>query len=95
MLKVNSLHFKRRINSREKKDKRPKKTNVAWDNNEISSFSDEDHASKALMASDHSSDEEHEVSDYEIDDRPSYGELQSAFNGLHDEFLKLSRKLLI
>ena len=38
------------------------------------------------MASHHSSDEEHEVSDFEIDGRPSYDEL-------HDEFLKLSRKL--
>lgn len=30
---------------------------------------------KALMVSHHSSDEEHEVSNFEIDDRPSYDEL--------------------
>lgn len=44
------------------------------------------------MASHHSSDEEHEVSDFKIDDSPSYDETQNAFNELHDEFLKLSRK---
>jgi hypothetical protein len=44
------------------------------------------------MASHHSSDEEHEVSDSEIYDRPSYDELQSAFNELYEEFLKLSKK---
>lgn len=54
--------------------------------------SDEDHANKALMASHHSSDKEHEVSDSEIDDIPSYDELQSVFHELHDELLKLSRK---
>lgn len=35
------------------------------------------------MASHHSSDEEHEVSDSEIDNRLSYDELQSALNELH------------
>lgn len=53
----------------------PKQANVAWDDNEISSSSDEDHTSKELMASHHFSDKEHEVSDYESNDRPSYDEL--------------------
>lgn len=44
------------------------------------------------MASHHSSDEEYKVSNSEIDDRPSYDELQSVFNELHDEFFKLFRK---
>lgn len=44
------------------------------------------------MASHHSSDEEHEVSDSKIDDKPSYEELQSTFNELHDEILKLFGK---
>lgn len=44
------------------------------------------------MVSHHSSDDEHEVSDSKIDDKPSYDELQCAFNELHDGFLKLSRK---
>ena len=44
------------------------------------------------MALHYSSDEQHEVNDYEIGDRTSYDELQSAFNELHYEFLKLYRK---
>lgn len=40
-----------------KKYKRPKKAYVAWDDNEISSSWDEDHASKTLMTSHHSCDE--------------------------------------
>lgn len=71
--------------------KRVKRAYVSWDDHEISLFSDEDHASKTLMAFHHSSDEEHEISDYEIDDRTSYDELQSGFNELYGEFLKLSR----
>jgi hypothetical protein len=74
-----------------KKEFKPKKAYIALDDNEISSSSD-DEANIALMASHHSSDEEHEVSDYEIDDKPSYDELQSAFNELYEEFLKLSKK---
>lgn len=69
-----------------------KKTYVAWDDSEISSSSDEDHAYKSLMVSHHSSDEEHEVSDCKTNDIPSYDELQSVFHELHDELLKLSRK---
>ena len=38
MLKVNALHFKRRINLRARMTT-GKKTYVAWDDNEISSFS--------------------------------------------------------
>ena len=37
-------------------------------------------------------DEEHEVTDSEVDDKPSYDELQSSFNELHGEFPKLSKK---
>ena len=47
------------------------------------------------MVSHHSSDEEHKVSDSEIDDIPSYDELQSVFHELHDELLKISRKCSI
>lgn len=46
----------------------------------------------ALMASHHSNDEENEVSDSEINDIPSYDELQNAFHELHEECLNLSRK---
>lgn len=52
----------------------------------------EDHANKVLMTSYYLSDKEHEVSDYEIDDRPSYDELHNVFHELHEEFLKISRK---
>ena len=69
MLKVNSLHFKKMNKFKNKKEKTKKKSYVACNENEISSFSDEDHASKVLMTSHHSSDEEHEVSDSEVDDR--------------------------
>lgn len=55
----------------------------------ISSSSDEYHAIKELMTSHHSSDEEHEVSDYEFAYTPSYDELLRAFNELHDGFLKI------
>lgn len=58
MLSVNGLHLKRRINSKLKKDKWPKKAYVAYDDNEISSFSDEDHENKTFLASHHSSNEE-------------------------------------
>lgn len=43
---------------------------MAWDDNEISSFSNEE-ANMALMTSHHYDDEENEVSDYEINDIPS------------------------
>lgn len=36
-----------------KKDKHPKKVYVAWDDNEISSYLDKDHANKAFMVSHH------------------------------------------
>lgn len=62
-----------------KNHKKEKKAYVAWDDNEISSSSDEDHACKVLMISHYSSDKEHEVSDSETDDIPSYDELQSVF----------------
>lgn len=75
--------------------KRENRVYVKWDDNEISSSSNEEHANKALMASHHSSDEEHEVSDFEADDIPSYDELQSSFHELHDELLKISRKYSI
>lgn len=41
------------------------------------------------MASHHSDDEENEVSDSEVNDIPSYDELQ---NASHKKLLKLSRK---
>lgn len=45
------------------------------------------------MVSHHSGGEEHEVSDFEIKYRSSsYDQLQSVFNELYDEYLKLSRK---
>lgn len=75
-----------------KKEKRLKKAYVEWDDNEISSSSNEDHASNVLTTSHHSSDEEYEVSDSEIDDKPSYDELQSAFYELYDEFWNFLNK---
>ncbi|CAJ2661925.1 unnamed protein product [Trifolium pratense] len=75
-----------------KKEFKPKKTYIAWDANEISSSSDsesKEYANLALMASHHSDDEYEEVSSKSS----SYdNDLQSAFNELYEEFLKLSRK---
>lgn len=86
-------HVKSKCPTLEKKNKfkrkeykRSKKAYVAWDDNEISSSSNEYHANKVLMTSHHLSDKEHEVSDYEIDDSPSYDELQNAFHELHEVF---------
>jgi len=42
-----------------------------------------------LMALHHSNDEQ-EVSDYELNDIPSYEELQNEFYELHEECLSLS-----
>ena len=55
-LEKKNNYFKR------KKDKRPKKAYIAWDDNEISSSSDKEHANLALIATHHSDDEEEEVS---------------------------------
>lgn len=52
-----------------------KESICSMNDNKLSSYSDEDHASKELMSSHHSSDEEHTVSDFEFDDRLSYDEL--------------------
>lgn len=52
--------MKRKKKIKIKNHKKEKKAYIAWDFNEISSSSDEDHACKALMVSYHSSDEEHE-----------------------------------
>jgi hypothetical protein len=76
-----------------KKFKKPKKAYIAWDDNEISSSSDsesDEYANLALMAS-HNSDDD-EVSNFDSNDKPSYDELQNAFNELYEELLKLSRK---
>lgn len=73
-----------------KKDKRQKKAYVAWDDNEISSSSDEE-ANMTLMASHHSDDEENEVSDSELNYKYSYEELQNAFNELYEECINLSK----
>jgi hypothetical protein len=75
MSRVNALHLKRKINSKARRTKGQKKAYVAWDDNKISSCSNEDHANTALMASHHSSNEKHDISDSEIDDSPSYDEL--------------------
>jgi len=72
-----------------KKDRKSKKSYVEWNDNEINSSSDEE-ANMTLMASRHSNDEQ-EVSDYELNDKPSYEELQNAFHELHEECLNLSR----
>lgn len=53
---------------------------MTWYDNEISSSSDEEDANTTLMTSHHFDDEESEVSDSEINDIPSYDELQSAFH---------------
>ncbi|XP_045798087.1 uncharacterized protein LOC123892341 [Trifolium pratense] len=75
-----------------KKEFKPKKAYIAWDDNEISSSSDsesKEYANLALMASHHSDDEYEEVSSKSS----SYdNDLQSAFNELYEEFLKLFRK---
>ena len=55
-LEKKNNYFKR------KKDKRPKKAYVAWDDNEISSSSDKEHVNLALIATHHSDDEKEEVS---------------------------------
>jgi len=68
------------------KDKRQQKLYVAWDDNETSSFSeseDDEYANLTLMAS-HHSDDEQEVSDSELNFKPSYEELQNAFNELYE-----------
>jgi hypothetical protein len=62
---------------------------VAYDYNKTNSSSDEE-ANMTLMASHHSNDEQ-EVNDYELNDKPSYEELQSAFYELHEECSSLSR----
>lgn len=92
MSKVKGPTLKKKNKFKSKKDKTQKKSYVAWDDNEIWSPSGEGHANKTLMASHHSIYEEYEVSDYEIDDKPSYDELQNIFHELHEEFLKLSRQ---
>lgn len=61
---------------------------ITWDDNDVSSSSDsenKEYANFALMAS-HHSDGELEVSDYELIDKPSFEELQNAFQELHEEY---------
>lgn len=45
-----------------------------------------------LMSSYHSDDEENEISDFKINDIPSYDELQNAFHELHEDYLNHFRK---
>lgn len=52
MSKVNALHFKKKKKIKSKY-KRLKKAYVVWDDNEISSFSDEEQANLVLMTSHH------------------------------------------
>ncbi|CAL0317264.1 unnamed protein product [Lupinus luteus] len=65
---------------------------IAWEDNDTSSASEvqnEEQAHLSLMASHHSDDEE--VNDSNLF---SSSELQSAFNDLHDEYVKLSKIFL-
>src|ERR1044072_1536791 len=75
-----------------KKDKKPRRAYIAWEDNELSSTSSSDNedqvANLSLMAS-HNSDEE--VSDDNSTSKPSYDELQNAFGELHEECVRLAR----
>lgn len=75
-----------------KKEKRPNKAYVAWEDNEISSSSDEESRKLTLMTSHHSDNEENKVRDSKINEIPSNDELQNSFHELHEECLNLSRK---
>lgn len=75
-----------------KKDKKGKKAYIAWDENEMSSSSDEDSQSEeanlCLMTSHQSEDE---VSDDELCLSFTYDELHDAFEKLHKESLDLAK----
>ena len=64
-----------------KKDKRPEKAYIAWDDNEISSSSDKEHANLAFIATHNSEDEEGEVSnDNSLYDNDAQGAIDELLN---------------
>lgn len=81
-------------NHKGKKEFKPRRAYIAWEDNDISSSSEsknEESVNMTLMASHHSDDEENEVSDSEINDKRSHEELQNAFNELYEECINLSK----
>src|SRR4051812_40128577 len=63
------------------KDKKSKKAYVAWDDNEISSSSDEEHVNLALVATHHSDDEDNEVSnEFSLFDNDVQGAINELLN---------------
>lgn len=65
---------------------------MAWEDSEISSSSNEEQRNLVFIASHNTAYDEDEVSDCELNDKPSYEELHNAFYELNEECLILSRK---
>lgn len=73
---------------------RPKKLYMAMEDNEVSSSTDSDNKEKTnltLMVSHHFDNNDKEVSEFEINNKPSYDELQNVFLELYAKCLTLSR----
>ena len=89
-IKMECPLLKKKVENKNKKEKKGKRAYIAWEENDMesSSSSDEEVANLCLMTS-HDSDEE--VSDSDTC-KPSYDDLQNAFEELHEECLKLSRE---
>jgi len=64
---------------------------IIWDTLETTHEENEECANLILMVSHYSDDEENEVSDFELNFKPSYEELQNAFNELYEECINLSK----
>lgn len=92
-MKADCPTLARKSSHKGRKEFKPRRAYIAWDDNDISSSSeseDDEYANLTLMAS-HHSDDEQEVSDSELNFKPSYEELQNAFDELFEEFINLSK----
>lgn len=76
-MKVDFPSLAKKNNFKGKKESKSKNSYIAWEETKVSSSSDsenEECANFAFMAS-HHSDDEHEVNDFEINDKRSYNKL--------------------